>query len=130
MFLVILNVQCSLFNVFAQVNIQGNVYGGARQANVGGQSKVNIGAENHDVIINAVFGGNDISGIVGEEDEGIDAIVKTTDGTKKLFIGQLFGGGNGDYTYKTVDPVTNKQVDLKDGDDYIVKDGDEIIARS
>ena len=99
----------------AQINIQGSVFGGARQANVGGETNVNIGAEKHDVIINAVFGGNDISGIVGEEDEGVDAHVTTTENGKKLFIGQLFGGGNGDYTYKD-----KSNHDLRSNGKYIV----------
>ena len=111
----------------AQINIQGSVFGGARQANVGGETNVNIGAEKHDVIINAVFGGNDISGIVGEEDEGVDAHVTTTENGKKLFIGQLFGGGNGDYIYKD-----GNGHDLKDSNDkYIVKNSsNQVIATS
>ena len=34
----------------AQITIQGSVFGGARQADVGGHTFVNIGADNHDVI--------------------------------------------------------------------------------
>ena len=112
----------------AQINIQGSVFGGARQANVGGETFVNIGAEKHDIIINAVFGGNDISGIVGEEGEDIDAHVTTTveQNGKKLFIGQLFGGGNGDYIYQD-----EFKHDLKDSKgNYIVmpKDWDGTSA--
>ena len=107
--------------VAAQVNIGGAVFGGARQANVGGHTYVNIEAKetNLDIVINAVYGGNDIAGEVatslGEETtvpEGLEeatenhvdntysAFIRTSQAdNKKLFIGQLFGGGNGDYTY-------------------------------
>ena len=48
----------------AQINIGGAVFGGARQANVGGHTNVDIKASetNLDIIINAVYGGNDIAG--------------------------------------------------------------------
>ena len=44
------------------------VYGGARQANVGGSTFVNIDGEHASnyIIINRVFGGNDIAGNVGQ----------------------------------------------------------------
>ena len=103
--------------VQAQVNIGGKVFGGARQADVKGHTFVNIGADHHDVIINAVYGGNDISGTIGSSDvpsELTEASVNgiTTDGNynafvrtnveatgKHLFIGQLFAGGYGNYKY-------------------------------
>ena len=50
---------------WAQIDIKGKVYGGARQANVGKSTVVEIGADNHDVLISAVYGGNDISGTIG-----------------------------------------------------------------
>jgi len=101
------------------------VYGGARMANVGGSAFVNIdGAHmSGDILINYVYGGNDISGSVGtssdipsglEEaathqiDNTYNAFVRTSAERKEgeaqtqpyaIFIGQLFGGGNGDYTY-------------------------------
>ena len=100
----------------AQIVIGGKVYGGARQADVGGSTFVNIGADYCDVLINAVYGGNDISGEIGTsqtvpeklleaDDNHVDntynAFIRTNpEGTgKKMFIGSLFGGGNGDYTY-------------------------------
>ena len=92
--------------VQAQVNIQGKVFGGARQADVGGHTYVNIGADKHDVIINAVYGGNDISGTIGSstKPDGVDegnhveglanynAFVRTDKEAtgKHLFIGHLF----------------------------------------
>ena len=55
----------SFFHLHAQIVIGGNVYGGARQANVGKSTFVNVGADHHDVLIKAVYGGNDISGTIG-----------------------------------------------------------------
>ena len=124
-----------------------SVYGGARQANVGGHAFVNVDGEHMsaDIVINYVYGGNDIAGTVGESVKETDPIpTELTDAaangitpaegetnagknTKKysafvlttkertvtegtgesatttlpyhIFIGQLFGGGNGDYDY-------------------------------
>ena len=121
----------------AQINISGKVFGGARHANVGGHTFVTIKPEKHDVIINAVYGGNDIAGTIGSSSEpaGVDtddhyvldnynAFVRTdkddkeaeVDG-KHLFIGQLFGGGYGNYTYSGENgdpniPKTNKKYDV------------------
>ena len=216
---VILTVQCSIFNVFGQIKIGGNVYGGgnkgnvdgstkvtvlsgdigaveddaerplkapqgkvfggARMANVGGNTFVHIDGENFSkdhstakpdyIIINQVFGGNDIAGRIGtaaavsetmpteltavkrtaadasnvkknDVDDTFNSYVRvstkmliqggdtvkytqseidaaasdpdnaaygksTTDvkpdpTAKKVYIGQLFAGGNGDYDYE------------------------------
>ena len=113
------------------------VYGGARMANVDGSAFVHIDGEHASdyVVINKVYGGNDIAGTIGKSkptaitvpteltdatadgvDKSWDAFVRistktTTTGTgdntvvtaatdaKKIYIGQLFGGGNGDYDY-------------------------------
>lgn len=177
---VILNAPCSMFNVFAQINIAGSVYGGgnagntggntkvtvragdlnevyggARMANVNGNAFVNIDGEHASsyVVINKVYGGNDIAGTIGSPkqttenkvkklptelteaaENGVtkdwDAFVrvssrekvettgeeddKTT--TAAVYIGQLFGGGNGEYTY----------INTKDNDvvTHIIKDKD------
>ena len=101
--------------VQAQVNIGGKVFGGARQADVKGHTFVNIGADHHDVIINAVYGGNDISGTIGSSSvptaltgatangitDDYNAFVLTNEEAtgKHLFIGQLFAGGYGNYKY-------------------------------
>ena len=86
------NVQCSMFNVYAQIVIGGHVYGGgnagdmtgnatvtvragdinrvfggARMANVEGRAFVNIDgahASNY-IVINRLYGGNDIAGTIG-----------------------------------------------------------------
>ena len=111
------------------------VFGGARMADVDGRSFVNIDGEHASgyILINYVYGGNDISGTIGgtpkkkslpteltsatandidstwdayvrvsrstkEETtgEGSDAVTETVD-DQKIYIGQLFGGGNGNY---------------------------------
>ena len=166
-----LNVQCAMFNVFAQIKIGGNVYGGgnagetqgktsvtirmgdidgsvfggARMADVKGSSFVNIDGEhapeNTYIIINKVYGGNDIAGTIGSSaaiptgltEVGTEAgknnvnntwnafvrvssVRKETSGEapnittntiqNKVYIGQLFGGGNGSYDY-TADDYKN-----------------------
>jgi len=110
-------------------DIQGAVFGGARQANVGGSAFVHIDGQNMsgDITINAVYGGNDIAGTIGTSatlpdnslgngKENADlsdynAFILTTSEKKvsgegdtttqpySIFIGQVYGGGNGDYTY-------------------------------
>ncbi len=150
---------------------QGKVYGGARMANVGGSSFVHIDGEHASgyILINQVFGGNDIAGTIGtaaavgeqipselkavkssmpsplpegETEEYYNAVdntfnsyvristkatsehyteqeitaastdpedpaygkttndVKPDPTAKKVYIGQLFGGGNGDFDYE------------------------------
>jgi len=174
----------------------GKVFGGARMANVGGNTFVHIDGEHATdyILINQVFGGNDISGKIGTamtvgedvpteltaiksamppslpegkteehyndvgktfnsyvristlatsdhytQEEIDDASTdpedpaygkRTTDvkpdpAAKKVYIGQLFSGGNGDYTY-----LDDNGGPLRDGDDYIAKQGSIIIARS
>ena len=87
--------------VQAQITIGGNVFGGARQADVKGNGSVTIyGGNKTDksdmITITGVYGGNDIAGTV----EGGSTV--TTKGGEQLFVGQLFGGGNGDYEYTAV----------------------------
>lgn len=122
------------------------VFGGARQADVGGSTLVNIDGEHlsGDVVVDAVYGGNDIAGTVGSSADVPDALktetddedntyrkngidntynafvrvgpertvttttkddedndVITTTQPHHIFIGQLFGGGNGDYNYSS-----------------------------
>ena len=161
LFAVMLLVQCVMCHVFAQITIGGNVYGGgnegnlgestsvvirqadikgsvfggACQANVDGSTFVHIDGQHMsgDITINAVYGGNDVSGTIGTSAEvpseltkaatygltdatGTDAgknkedyntfILTTkerTAGTGEtqhyIFVGQMFGGGNGAYDY-------------------------------
>ena len=132
-----------------------NVFGGARMANVGGSAFVNIDGENASsyILINRVYGGNDISGAIGNSTEipteltevikdnmtdeekkgknnidntwnafvristkttttgtGDEAITTEATDAQKVYIGQLFGGGNGDYDYTSDNsPYKGKQ---------------------
>ena len=106
-------------------DFQSGVFGGARMANVGKYSYVNVdgAGQLHDITANFVFGGNDISGTIGRKLDGSESlpfvpevneentvvdntwtsyILTTEEKTSDLhiFIGQMFGGGNGDYTYE------------------------------
>ena len=98
------------------------VYGGARQANVGGSTFVHIDGEHATkyIVIDKLFGGNDIAGTIGTSDAvpseltevGTAAGKNNIDNTwntfvrtshkdaQKTYIGQLFGGSDGDYTVK------------------------------
>ncbi len=172
---------CSMFNVFAQITIGGNIYGGgnagdvdgnttvtlyagdlnrvfggARMANVGGHALVNLDGERASsyILINQVYGGNDISGTIGKNlttsaqlpftpevntsasgtvvDGSWSAYMRISTKTKadgtpaddaqKIYIGQLFGGGNGDYQYSSVTENNVTTHVLKDS-----KTGDEIL---
>jgi hypothetical protein len=184
---VILNVQCSMFNVYAQINIGGNVYGGgnagdtggrttvtvrsgdidgnvfggARQANVGGSAFVHIDGEHMsgDILINYVYGGNDIAGTIGASatlpDELTEAVengitdeagknknnynafvLTTKERTEttvtgesasttqpyKMYFGQLFGGGNGDYTYTNETTTTGEGAEAVTTTVHVAKD--------
>ena len=110
------------------------VFGGARQANVGGSAFVHVDGEHASnyIVIDKVYGGNDIAGTIGTSDpipfplenntDGVDntwnafvristktvttgtgteAVTTEAEGAQKIYIGQLFGGGNGDYDYTT-----------------------------
>ncbi|MBR2253743.1 MAG: hypothetical protein IJ895_04935, partial [Prevotella sp.] len=95
------------------------VYGGARMADVVGSAFVHIDGKNavdgSYIIIDKVYGGNDISGNIGTSATIPDSLtqavanginnewnvfVRTSNGANnKIYIGQLFGGGNGEYNY-------------------------------
>lgn len=115
-------------------DMEGSVFGGARMANVGGSAFVNIdgvtpGSSDY-TVIDRVYGGNDISGTIGTgatvpgllNNAGADlidntwnAFVHVSDGgnndqgepNKKIYIGQLFGGGNGEYDYVSLETGNN-----------------------
>lgn len=115
------------------------VFGGAQKADVGGHSFVHIDGEHASnyVLINHVYGGNDVSGVIGNNsgleksvpeeikkatenlvDKSWNAFVRIStkmngdvvaEDNQKIYIGQLFGGGNGAYDYtseKLIDGVT------------------------
>ena len=151
--------------VSAQIVIKGNVYGGGYAGNLGGKTEVSVysgsihhvfgGACRADVagssfvhidgehasdyiIIDKVYGGNDIAGTIGTSAEVPAALTQATetansvdntwntfvrvstktvttgegdakvttaaDDAKPVFMGQLFAGGNGDYTYSAKKP--------------------------
>ncbi len=78
-------------------SISGSVYGGARMADIDGFAHVLIDGANavNDLVVDSIFGGNDVSGTIGGK-----ALVESTEGqTKKIYVTNLFGGGNGDYDY-------------------------------
>ena len=104
------------------------VFGGARMADVKGRAFMNIDGAHASgyIVINRLYGGNDIAGTIGKSTEELPDIVKAhatinkvdttwnalllistktnTDGTEaadaqKIYIGQLFGGGDGEYEY-------------------------------
>lgn len=114
-------------------DIYGSVFGGARMANVAGSTFVNIDGENAPentfVLINRVYGGNDIAGTIGTLDQTVtvpteldedlvdeneidgkwNTFVRVStrikeDGkpepNQRVYLGQLFGGGNGEYYYQ------------------------------
>ncbi len=113
------------------------VFGGARMANVGGRSYVHIDGANEatdsTILINQVYGGNDIAGNIGTSADPLPAELDSaaangvttewntlvrvssknthsdvvTDGKKTtenaVFIGSLYAGGNGAFDYVAPD---------------------------
>ncbi|MBR4594045.1 MAG: hypothetical protein IKO33_05630 [Bacteroidaceae bacterium] len=144
-------------------NPGGSVFGGARMADVGGNAFVNINGEDATgyMVINRVYGGNDIAGTIeGNSDrfpdevnpnpvgadeswnafvhistktttqgEGANAVTVAAADAQPVYIGQLFGGGNGEYDYVS-EPVENSNKVTH----YIYrlprKDGDKPIAET
>ena len=104
------------------------VFGGARMADVKGRAFMHIDGANASsyIVINRLYGGNDIAGTIGKSREELPDAIKThaainkvdttwnalllistktnPNGTEaadaqKIYIGQLFGGGDGEYVY-------------------------------
>lgn len=101
-------------------SISGSVYGGARMADIDGFTHVLIDGEHavNDLVVKDVFGGNDVSGEVEKS-----ALVESTEGqAKKIYVTNLFGGGNGDYDY-----ASNK-VDGEEQNPYAGKSAPDIKA--
>ena len=145
-------------------NIDGHVFGGARQADVDSCTFVKIDGTHmsDDIVINRVYGGNDIAGTVGAKvgtkglddklitiavPEGMDPHKHQNQDTLKtyntfvlstserensglhIFIGETYGGSNGDYAYESIeDPetqvVTHIIKDSKTGDEIARTDKD------
>ena len=146
-------------------DIDGNVFGGARMANVTGSTFVNIDGEhapdNTFILINRVYGGNDIAGTIGtsttiptteltgvikdgmteEQKKGKNDIDNTwnafvrvssaADGSNQRgYIGQLFGGGNGEYFYNNnsgTHEFYESEQDFKDKKDPIATTTEDFI---
>ena len=132
------------------------VYGGARMANVDGRAFVHLDgkAASNYILINQVYGGNDIAGSIGTSADALPAAVAShaetngvdgswnalvlissktvtdpssgkevaADNAPKIYIGQLFGGGDGDYTYGSHSTA--------EGTEYYAQKGDDIVATS
>ena len=87
-----------------KLRIGGAVFGGGRMADIDGKTKVSIvNCES----ISAVYGGNDIAGQV-KGAEGSTVIIgnnNTATGIdNQMYIGSVYGGGNGYYIYDENDP--------------------------
>ena len=134
-----------------------NVYGGARQADVTGSTFVHIDGEHASsyIVIDKAYGGNDIAGTIGSNpaskvlpseltrttENGIDntwdAYVRISTklndsgeeatNAKKVYIGQLFGGGNGDYDYTSNDSPYNGMTRPEIGKTYLELLGGSIV---
>ena len=97
--------------------VRNNVFGGACMANIEGYALVDIkGGSANQLLVKAVYGGNDISGSILNniaDNKPTEYTFRVTEGlpTKlesfvfaqatatNAFIGNVFGGGNGDYAY-------------------------------
>ena len=170
----------------AQILIGGNVYGGGNAGDTGGSSKVNIysgnlhavfaGARMADVggssfvhldgehasdyiLIDYVYGGNDIAGTIGTSaeipteltkvgDKSVDPTKNEIDNTwnafvristkmdgdaeaadaQKIYVGQLFGGGNGYYIYEPQPSGPGTVVKNRDTDEVVVSSTNELSS--
>jgi hypothetical protein len=112
-------------------NFEGGIFGGARMANIGKRAYINVdgAGQLHDITANYIFGGNDISGHIGDNLDGTETLpfeieinaiaqavkadsvvvdkswqsfihtTKEAEG-KHIYVGQMFGGGNGAYVFR------------------------------
>ncbi|MGX8713581.1 MAG: T9SS type A sorting domain-containing protein [bacterium] len=90
--------------------IGGSVFGGARMANVGGNTSITVHCADS---IYALYGGNDIAGWVqGDGGATIQLGTAKTDASHPVHIGWVLGGGCGYYQYDqcfdAVEYATNK----------------------
>lgn len=86
--------------------VRGDVFGGGRMANVGGGTEIYI----HSVdTIKTLYGGNDIAGWV-QGSMGANIILGTEFTSKEhpVHIGNVYGGGNGYYTYQGINSGFNE----------------------
>ncbi len=90
---------------YTGVIVDGKVFGGGRMADVNGKSVIHvIGQEDETDTLGGVYGGNDIAGSVLGTD-GSTIIIGSNEATltagneNDIRIGEVYGGGNGYYTY-------------------------------
>ena len=115
-------------NVTVHAGDLNRVFGGARMADVSGRAFMNIDGEHASgyIVINRLYGGNDIAGTIGISTADLPDVIQThaanndvdktwnalmlistktkpngteADDAQKIYIGQLFGGGDGEYVY-------------------------------
>lgn len=87
--------------------VRGGVFGGGRMADVTGNTAVTV--HNCDTIA-YVYGGNDISGRVQGSDGSL-VTLGSASSTTGVFIGSVYGGGNGYYNYQYQQGTTNDFVE-------------------
>ena len=83
---VVLNVQCSVFNVFAQITIGGNVYGGGNAGDTKGNTRVTV----YEGDLNNVYGGARMANITGNAFVHIDA----EHDSSYILINKVYGGND------------------------------------
>ena len=101
----------------------GKVFGGARMANVGGSSFVNIDGENATgyILINQVFGGNDIAGTIGTAAAVGEDIPTELKAVKSSMPSPLPEGETEEY-YNEVDNTFNSYVRISTKTAYTAED--------
>ncbi len=77
--------------------VSGAVYGGCRMNGVTNNSMVIVEGHESNHINAEIFGGSDISGVVGGTSM---VVVNGVDGTNGTYLGNVYGGGNGNYKYQ------------------------------
>ena len=87
---IMVNVQCSIFNVSAQITVGGNVYGGGNQAEVKGNSTVTV----YSGTVTNVFGGARMANVGGRTFVNIDAQNGKDDGNDTIMISSVYGGND------------------------------------
>ncbi len=127
--------------------IRNRVFAGARMADINGYGLVNIVGDNSEdadmLIVRAVYGGNDISGSIFNRSknkptdltlkvaqglpDGLASFVFSQNTATNVFIGNVFGGGNGDYKYENdLDNEGKLQINLVE--EQLPNDEDETIV--
>ncbi len=127
--------------------IRNRVFAGARMADINGYGLVNIVGDNSEdadmLIVRAVYGGNDISGSIFNRSknkptdltlkvaqglpDGLASFVFSQNTATNVFIGNVFGGGNGDYKYENdTDNEGKLQINLVE--EQLPNDEDETIV--